>query len=72
LIISAVCFLITVFVENGFFYIVSTVMVFLLLRQAMMNRIGGTTGDTAGGLVEVVETVVLIIATFFIDHYELA
>lgn len=65
LIISAVCFLITFFVENGFFYIVSAVMVFLLLRQAMMNRIGGTTGDTAGGLVEVVETIVLIIATFF-------
>ena len=32
---------------------------FLILRRLMMQRIGGTTGDTAGALVEVAETIVL-------------
>jgi adenosylcobinamide-GDP ribazoletransferase len=33
---------------------------FLLLRTMMVQRIGGTTGDTAGGLVELTETAVLV------------
>lgn len=33
---------------------------FLLLRAMMVQRIGGTTGDTAGGLVELIETAVLV------------
>jgi adenosylcobinamide-GDP ribazoletransferase len=33
---------------------------FLLLRALMVQRIGGTTGDTAGGLVELTETTVLV------------
>lgn len=33
---------------------------FFILRHAMMCRIGGTTGDTTGALVEMTETVVLI------------
>jgi adenosylcobinamide-GDP ribazoletransferase len=33
---------------------------FLLLRAMMVQRIGGTTGDTAGGLVELTETTVLM------------
>ena len=36
-------------------------LVFLLLRYLMMNRIGGTTGDTAGAVVEVIEVVVLLV-----------
>ncbi len=34
--------------------------VFLLLRRQMMRRLGGTTGDTAGALLEMTETVVLV------------
>lgn len=34
---------------------------FWLLRRMMMARLGGTTGDTAGALLELLETAVLII-----------
>ena len=33
---------------------------FLILRRLMMQRIGGTTGDTAGALVEMTEVTVLV------------
>lgn len=33
---------------------------FLLLRQLMIKRLGGTTGDTAGAMVEIMELVVLV------------
>jgi adenosylcobinamide-GDP ribazoletransferase len=36
--------------------------VFLLLRNLMLRRIGGTTGDTAGALVEITEAAVLLVA----------
>lgn len=32
-----------------------------LLRRAMLSRLGGTTGDTGGALVEMVETAVLLV-----------
>ena len=35
-----------------------------LLRGALMERLGGFTGDTAGALVELTETVVLLLAAF--------
>lgn len=38
------------------------VSVFLVLRRLMLRRLGGTTGDTAGALVEITETVLLISA----------
>lgn len=37
----------------------------LALRQLMLRRIGGTTGDTAGALVEITETVALLAAALF-------
>lgn len=37
-------------------------MIFLLLRYLMLQRIGGTTGDTAGALVEISETATLLAA----------
>jgi adenosylcobinamide-GDP ribazoletransferase len=33
---------------------------FIGLRQLMVNRLGGTTGDTAGALLELLEAAVLI------------
>jgi cobalamin synthase len=38
----------------------SRTLAFLLLRAMMVQRIGGTTGDTAGGLVELTEIAVLV------------
>lgn len=38
--------------------------VFLLLRYLMVQRIGGTTGDTAGAMIEVIEVVVLLVFVF--------
>lgn len=35
--------------------------VFLLLRRMMMARLGGTTGDTAGALLEMLETAALVL-----------
>jgi adenosylcobinamide-GDP ribazoletransferase len=39
-----------------------TLLVFGLSRRTMMNRIDGFTGDTAGALVEITETVLLLLA----------
>lgn len=36
--------------------------VFLMLRRLMLQRLGGTTGDTAGALVEITEAAVLLAA----------
>jgi adenosylcobinamide-GDP ribazoletransferase len=35
---------------------------FLLLRRLMLRRLGGTTGDTAGALLEITETLALVTA----------
>jgi len=35
---------------------------FMLTRAAMLRRLGGTTGDTAGAVVEITEAAVLISA----------
>lgn len=40
--------------------LVISVVVFVWLRQVMMRRLGGATGDTAGALLELLEMVVLV------------
>lgn len=40
--------------------------VFLTLRRSMLRRLGGTTGDTAGALLEITETVALLTAALVI------
>ena len=40
--------------------IIAALAAFVLLRAMMCSRLGGTTGDTAGAMVEVIETVVLV------------
>ena len=47
---------------SGFTLLISTFIVFLLLRYAMELRLNGTTGDTAGAMVEILETTILITA----------
>jgi adenosylcobinamide-GDP ribazoletransferase len=47
---------------TGVFLLCATAGVFLFLRWLMSRRLGGTTGDTAGALVEVTETIALVTA----------
>lgn len=42
--------------------LLTTACVFLMLRGRMVRRLGGTTGDTAGALVEITEAAVLLVA----------
>ena len=42
--------------------IMAAMMAFVVLRSLMMNRLGGTTGDTTGALIEITETIVLLTA----------
>ncbi|MFW0754560.1 adenosylcobinamide-GDP ribazoletransferase [Pseudomonas sp. H11T01] len=59
LLLSAlVCVLIAGF--SGVFAVVLAVVVFFWLRQVMMRRLGGTTGDTAGAMLELLEVAVLV------------
>jgi len=45
--------------------LVTAGVLFLLLRRSMMVRLGGFSGDTAGALVELSETLMLAAAVFF-------
>lgn len=56
----ALIFLLT---GNRYLWLLLTaVAVFLLLRNLMLHRIGGITGDTAGALVEISEVAILLVA----------
>ncbi|MDI2146073.1 MULTISPECIES: adenosylcobinamide-GDP ribazoletransferase [unclassified Pseudomonas] len=55
---AAVCVLIAGF--NAVVALLLSVVVFIWLRHLMVRRLGGTTGDTAGGLLELLETAVLV------------
>lgn len=39
----------------------AAIVVFVLLRQVLLQRLGGTTGDTAGATIEIIEAVVLTV-----------
>jgi adenosylcobinamide-GDP ribazoletransferase len=45
---------------GGLFVVALAVLVFIWLRQVMLRRLGGTTGDTAGALLELLEVAVLV------------
>ncbi|MFV1982267.1 MAG: adenosylcobinamide-GDP ribazoletransferase [Thiohalomonadales bacterium] len=57
-----VCIALIIIVTNlyGRFIIFSVIFIMILLRQLMMNRLEGMTGDTAGALIEITESVSLI------------
>lgn len=46
--------------EAGVLAVISAALMFFLLRALMLRRIQGTTGDTAGAMVELVEMAVLV------------
>ncbi|PTT99945.1 adenosylcobinamide-GDP ribazoletransferase, partial [Pseudomonas sp. HMWF031] len=45
---------------SGFFSVMLAVVLFVWLRQVMLRRLGGTTGDTAGALLELLEVAMLV------------
>ena len=45
---------------SGFFAVVLAVALFAWLRRIMLRRLGGTTGDTAGALLELLEVAMLV------------
>ena len=48
------------FGKSGLVALLMAVATFFLARRAMLRRLGGTTGDTAGALLELVECAVLV------------
>lgn len=46
---------------GGWLVLLVVALVFFALRRSMMRRLGGTTGDTAGALLELLELVVLLV-----------
>lgn len=50
-------------IAGGVWSVVSAGLAFVILRRLMIRNIGGTTGDTAGALVEVTEAAALVAAT---------
>jgi adenosylcobinamide-GDP ribazoletransferase len=50
---------------GGLWLLLLAFAVFLLLRYAMQRRLNGTTGDTAGAMVELLEVFILIAAVIF-------
>jgi adenosylcobinamide-GDP ribazoletransferase len=46
---------------KGLWLLLATTIVFALLRAAMIKRIGGTTGDTAGATIELTEIALLLV-----------
>jgi len=47
---------------SGITLLICALIVFLILRYCMQQRLNGTTGDTAGAMVELLETTILITA----------
>lgn len=45
----------------------TAIITFLFLRNLMCQRIGGTTGDTVGALVEITETAVLLVSVITLN-----
>ncbi|MDH5355568.1 MAG: adenosylcobinamide-GDP ribazoletransferase, partial [Gammaproteobacteria bacterium] len=46
----------------AFWLLIVTAGIFYMLRHLLLRRLGGTTGDTAGALVEISEAVLLVTA----------
>jgi adenosylcobinamide-GDP ribazoletransferase len=60
LIIISLLLAILVFRQIGGFAVFSAAATFLIARAMLIRALGGTTGDTAGAMVELIETAVLI------------
>lgn len=58
--VAIICFLLA-----GFWFLLLSFSLFLILRYWMQQRLNGTTGDTAGAMVELLEAGILTIAVIF-------
>lgn len=62
-IISATPLLLLLFTGLAYLWLILTaVLLFVVVRMMLLQRIHGTTGDTAGALIEITETAVLLAA----------
>ncbi|MFI8481265.1 adenosylcobinamide-GDP ribazoletransferase [Pseudomonas sp. NPDC078700] len=59
--LAAVVGLALIFVPGAWLAVVMAGLVFALCRHLMLKRIGGTTGDTAGALLEVLECAIVVV-----------
>ncbi len=61
IIVTTICMIFTVFFlqQKSIFILILAAAILLWARNIMMQRIGGTTGDTAGALIEVQEALLL-------------
>jgi len=50
---------------SGLWAVLLAAVLLFWLRQVMMRRLGGTTGDTAGAVLELLETAVLLGVALF-------
>ena len=53
---------------SGLWALLAAALVFVLWRRALLARLQGTTGDTAGALVELTEVAVLLVLALLIVH----
>ncbi len=60
--IATACIAVLIWQALGFWIMTSVFLCFLLLRHLLLGRLGGSTGDTAGAVCELTETVVLVSA----------
>ena len=51
---------------NSLWILAAIVVIFLMFRHLIQSRIGGTTGDTAGALVEITEASILLVAVLLV------
>lgn len=59
-------FVVYLFNERGILMLLTAMVMVFCLRRLMLRSIGGLTGDTAGALVELTETVVLVVGVMAI------
>lgn len=52
-------------IEGGI-VLLCTLLMTLLLRRLMLIRLGGSTGDTCGALIEIIEALCLLVLCFFV------
>lgn len=59
--LAAVAGVSLVFIPAAWLALITAGLVFVLCRQLMLKRLGGTTGDTAGALLEIVECAIVVV-----------
>lgn len=57
----AVAGLSLVFIPGAWLALITAGLVFVLCRRLMLKRLGGTTGDTAGALLEIMECAIVVV-----------